>query len=141
MSANVEHDRTFQTVLVVDDEEVVRIIMVQVLQDNGYTVMEASNGLEALRIAKEHTGRIDLLLTDVKMPGMNGLELAARLLSNRPEMTVLYVSGHADSTRQIQLQEGQFIIEPGANFLHKPFSPDGLLQKVRHVMEHSAKPA
>ena len=127
MSANVEHDRTFQTVLVVDDEEVVRIIMVQVLQDNG--------------IAKEHTGRIDLLLTDVKMPGMNGLELAARLLSNRPEMTVLYVSGHADSTRQIQLQEGQFIIEPGANFLHKPFSPDGLLQKVRHVMEHSAKPA
>ena len=96
---------------------------------------------EALRIAKEHTGRIDLLLTDVKMPGMNGLELAARLLSNRPEMTVLYVSGHADSTRQIQLQEGQFIIEPGANFLHKPFSPDGLLQKVRHVMEHSAKPA
>ncbi|TLY36667.1 MAG: response regulator [Nitrospirae bacterium] len=141
MSANVEHDRTFQTVLVVDDEEVVRIIMVQVLQDNGYTVLEASDGLEALRIAKEHTGRIDLLLTDVKMPGMNGLELAARLLSNRPEMTVLYVSGHADSTRQIQLQEGQFIIEPGANFLHKPFSPDGLLQKVRHVMEHSAKPA
>ena len=127
--------------LVVDDEEVVRIIMVQVLQDNGYTVLEASDGLEALRIAKEHTGRIDLLLTDVKMPGMNGLELAARLLSNRPEMTVLYVSGHADSTRQIQLQEGQFIIEPGANFLHKPFSPDGLLQKVRHVMEHSAKPA
>ena len=141
MSANVEHDRTFQTVMVVDDEEVVRIIMVQVLQDNGYTVLEASDGLEALRIAKEHTGRIDLLLTDVKMPGMNGLELAARLLSNRPEMTVLYVSGHADSTRQIQLQEGQFIIEPGANFLHKPFSPDGLLQKVRHVMEHSAKPA
>jgi len=141
VSANVEHDRTFQTVLVVDDEEVVRIIMVQVLQDNGYTVLEASDGLEALRIAKEHTGRIDLLLTDVKMPGMNGLELAARLLSNRPEMTVLYVSGHADSTRQIQLQEGQFIIEPGANFLHKPFSPDGLLQKVRHVMEHSAKPA
>jgi len=141
MSANVEHDRTFQTVLVVDDEEMVRIIMVQVLQDNGYTVLEASDGLEALRIAKEHTGRIDLLLTDVKMPGMNGLELAARLLSNRPEMTVLYVSGHADSTRQIQLQEGQFIIEPGANFLHKPFSPDGLLQKVRHVMEHSAKPA
>jgi len=141
VSANVEHDRTFQTVLVVDDEEVVRIIMVQVLQDNGYTVLEASDGLEALRIAKEHTGRIDLLLTDVKMPGMNGLELAARLLSNRPEMTVLYVSGHADSTRQIQLREGQFIIEPGANFLHKPFSPDGLLQKVRHVMEHSAKPA
>jgi len=141
VSANVEHDRTVQTVLVVDDEEVVRIIMVQVLQDNGYTVLEASDGLEALRIAKEHTGRIDLLLTDVKMPGMNGLELAARLLSNRPEMTVLYVSGHADSTRQIQLQEGQFIIEPGANFLHKPFSPDGLLQKVRHVMEHSAKPA
>jgi len=141
VSANVEHDRTFQTVLVVDDEEMVRIIMVQVLQDNGYTVLEASDGLEALRIAKEHTGRIDLLLTDVKMPGMNGLELAARLLSNRPEMTVLYVSGHADSTRQIQLQEGQFIIEPGANFLHKPFSPDGLLQKVRHVMEHSAKPA
>jgi len=141
VSANVEHDRTFQTVLVVDDEEMVRIIMVQVLQDNGYTVLEASDGLEALRIAKEHTGRIDLLLTDVKMPGMNGLELAARLLSNRPEMTVLYVSGHADSTRQIQLQEGQFIIEPGANFLHKPFSPDGLLQKVRHMMEHSAKPA
>jgi len=141
VSTNVEHDRTFQTVLVVDDEEMVRIIMVQVLQDNGYTVLEASDGLEALRIAKEHTGRIDLLLTDVKMPGMNGLELAARLLSNRPEMTVLYVSGHADSTRQIQLQEGQFIIEPGANFLHKPFSPDGLLQKVRHVMEHSAKPA
>ena len=141
MSTNVEHDRTFQTVLVVDDEEMVRIIMVQVLQDNGYTVLEASDGLEALRIAKEHTGRIDLLLTDVKMPGMNGLELAARLLSNRPEMTVLYVSGHADSTRQIQLQEGQFIIEPGANFLHKPFSPDGLLQKVRHMMEHSAKPA
>ena len=136
MSANVEHDRTFQTVLVVDDEEgprqSVRVI---------YTVLEASDGLEALRIAKEHTGRIDLLLTDVKMPGMNGLELTARLLSNRPEMTVLYVSGHADSTRQIQLQEGQFIIEPGANFLHKPFSPDGLLQKVRHVLEHSAKPA
>ena len=141
MSANVEHDRTFQTVLVVDDEEMVRAIMVQVLQDNGYTVLEASNSLEALRTAQAHTGNIDLLLTDVKMPGMNGLELAARLLSNRPEMTVLYVSGHADSTRQIQLQEGQFIIEPGANFLHKPFSPDGLLQKVRHVMEHSAKPA
>jgi len=54
--------------------------MVQVLQDNGYAVLEARDGLEALRIAKEHTGRIDLLLTEVKMPGMNGLELAARLL-------------------------------------------------------------
>ena len=141
MDGEQDKAKNTEMILLVDDDEIVRKFVLHVLQASGYAVIEASNGPEALRIAKEHTGRIDLLLTDVKMPGMNGLELAARLLSNRPEMTVLYVSGHADSTRQIQLQEGQFIIEPGANFLHKPFSPDGLLQKVRHVMEHSAKPA
>jgi len=123
-------------ILLVDDDEIVRKFVLQVLQTSGYAVIEASNGPEALRIAKEHTGPINLLLTDIKMPKMNGRELADRLTPLRPGVKVLYISGHTDSATV-----NQMALQRGANFLQKPFTPDRLTTKVRKVLDSSVLPS
>jgi two-component system, cell cycle sensor histidine kinase and response regulator CckA len=128
-AAPAAHCRGSETLLVVEDEEGVRILVRDYLRMNGYTVLEAGHGEEALRIAGEHSGAIALMITDVIMPGMNGRELAERMAILRPGMKVLYMSGYAETA---VYRKG--VLEPGAPFLQKPFGPPDLGRKVRDVL-------
>ena len=118
------------TILLVEDEESLRELNLELMQGLGYTVLLAAYGAQALQIAEEHSGRIDLLLTDVVMPGMSGRELAERLAFTRPEMKVLYMSGYTDN---VIVHHG--ILESGIAFLQKPFTRDELARKLREVLE------
>jgi CheY-like chemotaxis protein len=116
------------TVLLVEDEDAVRDLAREILQERGYAVLEARNGREALEVAARTPGPISLLLTDVVMPGMVGPELARRLVIGRPALKVLYVSGHPDRAVAGEARA------PGL-FLHKPFSPEELATKVREALD------
>ena len=118
-----------ETVLLAEDEPAVRSLVRQVLEAAGYHVLEAGSGEEALRMAEKHAGGIELLLTDVVMPNMNGRELAQALRPRRAETRVLYMSGHTED--MVVKKE---VIETGSNFLAKPFGPDDLLRKVREAL-------
>jgi len=117
------------TILVVDDNPVVRGLMVRVLGEHGYEVLEASNGELALSIAAAHSGRIDLLLTDVLMPGMSGAELAVELETVRPGVPRVFVSGYPEGEI---LRSG--MLDPGVTFVQKPFVAAALLQRVREAL-------
>jgi len=119
-----------ETVLVIEDEENVRATTVMILEDFDYHVLEAGNGEEAIEIFKEKGDSIDMLITDVVMPGINGKELAKRLLKIRPELKILYVSGYTDN---VIAHHG--VLESGANFLQKPFTMNSLNQKVREILD------
>jgi CheY-like chemotaxis protein len=118
-----------ETVLVVEDEDAVRRVTCRVLLKRGYKVLEAISGDDAIRVATEHGGHIDLLLTDVVMPRMSGRELARHLAGSRPGMKVLYVSGYTDDAI---VRHG--ILDAGVVFLEKPFSPDVLARKVAETL-------
>ena len=100
------------------------------LTDNGYQVLTAGDGSEAQQVAAQHAGSIDLLLTDVIMPGINGRALAERLAPRYPVMKVLYMSGYTDDG--VVHQAG---LPSDVPFLQKPFTSDGLLIKVRQVLD------
>ena len=121
--------RQAETILIVEDEEIVRLLVCQVLSDQGYEVLWAGHGGEALRLSAEHPGKIALLVTDVVMPQMGGLELARRLLAERPEMKVLYVSGYSESD-----MNEQGILSSELEFLEKPFTPQAITRKVRELL-------
>jgi len=121
--------RGTETLLLVEDEDAVRALTRFTLQQCGYTVLEASHGEEAIRVATNHRERIHLLVTDVVMPGMGGQVLAERLLSIHPEMKVLYLSGYTDDAI---VRHG--ILHEEVNFLQKPFSPNALAHQVRDVL-------
>jgi CheY-like chemotaxis protein len=123
-------ERGSETILLVEDEESVRVLSRTLLERDGYRVLEAANPLEALATISEHPEPIDLLLTDVMMPGASGPELFRRLTAIRPETRVLYISGYAD---QAIVNRG--ILEAGAPFLQKPFSAAALARKVREVLD------
>ncbi len=119
-----------ETLLLVEDDEPVRIFARTVLAEHGYTLLEASSGEEAVQMSARHEGTIHLLLTDVMLTGMNGRRLAERLMSERPELRVLYMSGYAENAI---VHHG--VLDPGTAFLHKPFTADGLAGKVRDVLD------
>lgn len=121
-----------ETVLLVEDEENVRLLVRRALQAKGYTVLEAQNGKDALRVARKHHGPIHLLMTDVVMPGMGGRELSERLIRLRGELKTLYMSGYADDAVH---HHGQ--LNPGTELLQKPFSADVLATKVREVLKRA----
>jgi hypothetical protein len=110
----------------------VRAVFKTILARNGYRVLEAQDGAHALLVSERHRGVIDLLLTDVKMPRMNGLELARLLGTTRPSMQTLYISGYAQNSK---LQSGE---RGGVTFLPKPITPELLLSKVRRVLDRRA---
>ncbi len=118
-----------ETILFVEDEGAVRELGRHVLQEYGYTVLDASGGAEALAVVEQYQGKIHLLVTDVVMPGMGGRQLAERLQSQFADLKVLYVSGYTDDS---VMRHG--IMQDKVNFLQKPFSPLGLAQKVREVL-------
>jgi len=124
-----EAPRGDETILLVEDEQSVRKSEREFLELSGYTVLEAQNGEEALRLARAHAGKIDLMITDVVMPHMGGAQLAGQLSSIRPQMKVLFVSGYAEKT---VLQHGA--IDVAARFLQKPFSLKLLARKIREVL-------
>jgi two-component system cell cycle sensor histidine kinase/response regulator CckA len=117
------------TILLVEDEDSLREISHKLLESMGYRVIEAASGADAIRIAKTFTNRIDLLVTDVVMPGMNGREVAELLAASRSQMKVLYVSGHTDD-----VIVPYSILRPGVSFLQKPFTREDLAQKVHDVL-------
>ena len=122
--------RGTETVLLVEDEDGVRAVAHRILERRGYHVLQAQNGQDALRIAKEETGAIHLLLTDVVMPRLGGRELAEQLSAVRPEMKVLYMSGYTDDA---VVRHG--ILESTIDFIQKPITPEPLARKVREVLE------
>lgn len=120
-----------ETVLLVEDEPLVRRFAYRVLREQGYTVLEAANGDDALRVVQEFTGEeIHLLFTDVVMPQMGGKELADQLKLLRPNIKVLFTSGYTDNAI---VHHG--VLNPGFSFLEKPFSPTDLAYKVREVLD------
>jgi two-component system, cell cycle sensor histidine kinase and response regulator CckA len=122
-------------VLLVENAEPLRALAKDFLKSSGYAVLEAENGKEALRIASAYGGPIQLLLTDVIMPGMGGKQLAQQLTSLRPATKVLYMSGYPNDGI---VQSG--ILATGLVFLEKPFTREILLRKVRQVLDDLPQP-
>jgi PAS domain S-box-containing protein len=119
-----------ECILLVEDDAAVRELAREVLEMNGYTVVEAANGVEALAVFDSRASEVDLVVTDLVMPQLGGRELARRLLATRPDLPVLYLSGYTDS---VAMQQG--MLEPGASFLQKPFTPAELASKIRSVLD------
>ena len=119
-----------ETILVVEDQADVRGFACRSLRAFGYRIVEAADAEEALRLVASIQEPIDLLLTDVVMPGMNGVELSKRLLSQQPGLKVIFASGYADS---VMLHHG--VTDSGAAFLPKPYGPSSLASKIREVLE------
>jgi nitrogen-specific signal transduction histidine kinase/ActR/RegA family two-component response regulator len=121
-----------ETILLVEDEEMVRMLARRILEECGYTVFEAGNGAEALALCDKHDCHIDLLMTDVVMPQMGGRELAERFAAVYPRMRILFTSGYTDDA---VVRHG--VIETGMNFIQKPFTLDALARKIREVLDAS----
>jgi CheY-like chemotaxis protein len=119
-----------ETILVVEDQPEVRRLAVAALQKYGYTVYAACSGDEALSLLHEMSVTVDLLVTDVVMPGMNGLTLAQKLSESRPELRVLFMSGYTDDA----IAHYGVLLEPGGPYLQKPFTPESLGERVRQVL-------
>jgi PAS domain S-box-containing protein len=119
-----------ETVLLAEDEEMVRRLAREILSGNGYKVLEAGNGREALLLSEAHRGEIHLLLTDVVMPKMSGRELTERIRPLRPDLRILFMSGYTDDAI---LRHG--VLEDGIPFLQKPFTAEELARKVREVLD------
>jgi two-component system cell cycle sensor histidine kinase/response regulator CckA len=129
VGASSSHSGGSETVLLVEDEESVRQLVRETLEAKGYKVLEADNGAAALQIVSDYSGKIDMLITDVVMPGMSGRELSARLCESCPQTKVLYLSGY---TEDAIVHEG--VIDPDTAFLQKPFTLQALSRKVREVL-------
>ena len=125
----------WETVLLVEDEDAVRALAREVLRRHGYVVLEARHGLEAIRLADRHSGEIHLLVSDLVMPHMSGDDLAKRLSADRPEMKVLFMTGHAE--RMVLDPD----LTPRAALVQKPFTPEALAKTVRSVLDEKESTA
>jgi PAS domain S-box-containing protein len=121
-----------ETVLLIEDEETLRSLSADFLRQHGYNVLSAGNGAEAIRLLEDHAGAIDLLITDVVMPEMNGKELANRVSRLRPEVRIMFMSGYTPDT----LREHGILAEQ-APVLNKPFTREALVRRVREVLDAS----
>jgi CheY-like chemotaxis protein len=121
-----------QTILVVEDEKAVRELAAQVLQEHGYKVLIAENGTQALQLSLGYQGSIDLLVTDVVMPGMTGWDLAEGFRGQRPDARVLFTSGYSDRALTEQPASADAF-----DFMPKPFTLESLIHKVQTVLESS----
>jgi two-component system, cell cycle sensor histidine kinase and response regulator CckA len=121
-----------ETILLVEDEDVVRELARRVLERQGYTVLTCANGGEAVALADSDDRRIDLLLTDVVMPGLRGYEVARRVAASRPEIKILYMSGYAEDALVGRAQIN------GTALIEKPFAIDALTRRVRETLETPA---
>ena len=117
------------TVLVVEDQDEVRLLTCTILRGLGFDVLEASDGMEAMLVSVDYREQIRLLVTDVIMPGMNGRELAARLAPSRPDMRVIYMSGYTD-----RIMSADGVLDSSVAYLQKPFTPEMLTQMVRRLL-------
>ena len=122
-------ERGTETILLVEDETVVRQLVAEILETSGYAVLQAGDGPSALELLRRHSDPVDLLVTDVVMPGMSGPDVAGAVASMRPGTRVLYMSGYTDSAIG---HHG--VLEPGIAFLQKPFSADDLTRKIRSLL-------
>jgi CheY-like chemotaxis protein len=123
-------DKSRGRILVVEDEDPVRAVVLRTLKEAGYEVLGASNGQEALRELEEIGGAVNVVLSDVIMPGMNGRQLAAELSRRYHQIPIVWMSGHS---REAELQNGQ--VTTDESFLHKPIPPDLLLDTVGKAMK------
>ncbi len=123
-------NRGSETILLVEDEAVVREVIGQILEINGYIVLEAGSGPEALLLSQRQQTPIHLVLSDVVMPGMSGVELAVRLQAQRPEIKVLFMSGHPESSI---VHHG--MLNPGVAFIQKPFRANQMIRKIRELLD------
>src|SRR5438067_8615565 len=120
-----------ETILLVDDEQSVRAIVLKILRRAKYNVLEAENGEAALRISASYPGKIDLVVTDMFMPGLRGPEVVQKIAPTRPGLRALFMSGYAD-------QDARTGVPHGANFLNKPFSGSELAAAVEAVLKGPA---
>jgi two-component system, cell cycle sensor histidine kinase and response regulator CckA len=119
-----------ETLLIVENEAAIRNLLQMALRKNGYTVLAAESGREALDLVSTHSGPIHLLITDVMMPDIDGPELVRRLSTIRPETQTLFMSGYMDDALG-----DQGVLAASVNFIQKPFSPRTIAQKVRDILD------
>jgi two-component system, cell cycle sensor histidine kinase and response regulator CckA len=129
-TSKAEVFRGTETILLIEDDDRLRQLAHEVFKLHGYQVLVAANGGSALLICERHPGAIELLVTDVVMPEMGGIEAAERLVQLRPAMKVLFMSGYTDNAI---IDQG--VLNDGINFIQKPFTPDALARKVREVID------
>ena len=122
--------------MLVEDEDMVRVLMCVVLEQEGYEVLACGHPADAIELSRRRGGRIDLLLTDVVMPGMNGREMAERIHEFLPQLRVVFMSGY---TEHALTHEGQ--VDPKFEYLQKPFTLNALTQKVAKVLRKPDKQA
>jgi len=122
-----------ETILLVEDEDIIRELLKHILEKLGYTVLLASNGEEALLTAQRYEGPINLMITDIVMPHMSGHELVERLSPLRHEMSVLYISGYDE-----KMVADQGLVDIGKRFLQKPFGPKAVGKKIREILDKPA---
>ena len=125
-----EPPRGSETLLLVEDEDSLRRLAREILEDAGYIVLEAESGHRGLSVSREHAGPIPLLITDVVMPGLSGPKMAERLALERPEMRVLFASGYTD-----EALGPHGVLEPGVDFIQKPYRSEDLLARVRTILD------
>ena len=123
--------RGSETILLAEDEAPVRAVVRSMLVEQGYSVLEAANGHEALELCGRHAGPIHLLLTDMVMPGMTGLQLAGRLRSVRPDMPILFMSGYIEHDALTE----EFLKDGAARLIQKPFQILELCRRVRQALD------
>jgi len=126
-----------ETILLVEDDRHVRQGVHRVLNENGYRVLDANSGLQALQICDQHEGTIHMLLTDVVMPEIDGADLAVKVQAARPRISVLWMTGYAEG----KVFEKEIFKQMSGRILQKPFSPDVLLSRIRELLDTGAQPA